>query len=172
MQTKVKLLLLINSVALVSFFLDIENRKRAYLASFEGTSRMLDQFPPSPLAIWCLVLGGAGICVLFWVLCIELRDRRRKSEKSRLPVKCHQIRSLHISTTGLISWFYLISSLSLICLFIEVDAERMLDQAIIKGMKSVFTYDFLNLVAMICLVLGIVGTGLSIRTVWAEWVVK
>jgi hypothetical protein len=48
----------------------------------------------------------------------------------------------------------------------------MLDQAIIKGMKSVFTYDFLNLVAMICLVLGIVGTGLSIRTVWAEWVVK
>jgi hypothetical protein len=172
MQSKAKLLLLINSVALVSFFLDIENRKRSYLASFEGTGWMLDLFPPSPLSIWCFALGVAGICALFWALCKDLRARRRKSDETQLTAKCHRIRSLHISTTGLIQWLYLIGSLSLICLFVQVEADKLLAQGVLEVMKSLFTYAFLNPVALISLVLGFVGIGFSIRTAWMKWVRK
>ena len=60
----------------------------------------------------------------------------------------------------------------MICLFVQVEADKLLAQGVLEVMKSLFTYAFLNPVALISLVLGFVGIGFSIRTAWMKWVRK
>lgn len=165
MNKFVKIFLLINSLALIGFFADVEYAKRASIAaSNRDWPTSATPFLPDAVALWCLAVGILGACISVRLVCNDHKqDNSRKIKKAAFADQGglrHSLRDNIVKKypTALL----LINSLSLIILFCDVDAERRSDLTFLAETAKVLELQNPRPVALICLAFGIVGACSSI----------
>jgi len=176
MKRKANLFLLITGLALIGFFSDVEFAKRSSIAASYNEDKSLMATPslPDPVTLWCLALGILGTCTSIWALWNDpkLDSRRTIPQTTSKYSEGIQFSRRENAMEGYLIAVLLINSLSLIILFCHVEADRRMNLAFLADTIKVGDFQNPRPVAMLCFVLGILGTCYSLWALWKIWIMN